>query len=168
MPPFPANGRVPSPSPGAMGLAATLMTTRQRWDSRCCMFPRCETAPRSEDRGNAIVSTEPLHTPFAVELPLERQRRVAVGAGIDVRTPNGLDRLDVLVRTSNHSVPLRRCGFSKARDRARSWLCSTCFERRAHQRVGVRQAACWVATSIRSRQALMKETPSLGPGREVC
>ena len=56
-----------------------------------------------EDRGNAIVSTEPLHTPFAVELPLERQRRVAVGAGIDVRTPNGLDRLDVL---SAHLEPL--------------------------------------------------------------
>jgi endonuclease/exonuclease/phosphatase family metal-dependent hydrolase len=35
-----------------------------------------------EDRGNAIVSTEPLVDPFALELPLERQRRVVVGATI--------------------------------------------------------------------------------------
>jgi endonuclease/exonuclease/phosphatase family metal-dependent hydrolase len=37
-----------------------------------------------EDRGNAIVSTEPLVDPFALELPLERQRRVVVGATIIV------------------------------------------------------------------------------------
>jgi endonuclease/exonuclease/phosphatase family metal-dependent hydrolase len=37
-----------------------------------------------EDRGNAIVSTEPLLDPFALELPLERQRRVVVGAAIVV------------------------------------------------------------------------------------
>lgn len=37
-----------------------------------------------EDRGNAIVSTEPLFDPFALELPLERQRRVVVGAAIVV------------------------------------------------------------------------------------
>jgi endonuclease/exonuclease/phosphatase family metal-dependent hydrolase len=37
-----------------------------------------------EDRGNAIVSTEPLSGALAVELPFARQRRVAVGASIDV------------------------------------------------------------------------------------
>jgi endonuclease/exonuclease/phosphatase family metal-dependent hydrolase len=37
-----------------------------------------------EDRGNAVLSTEPLSGALAVELPLERQRRVAVGASIDV------------------------------------------------------------------------------------
>ena len=56
-----------------------------------------------EDRGNAIVSTERLHAPFAVELPLERQRRVAVGAAIDVRTIDGPDRLDVVTA---HLEPL--------------------------------------------------------------
>ena len=35
-----------------------------------------------EDRGNAILSTLPLQEPFAVELPVARQRRVAVGAYI--------------------------------------------------------------------------------------
>jgi hypothetical protein len=38
----------------------------------------------AEDRGNAIVSSEPLMQPMAFELPFERQRRVAVGAAIDV------------------------------------------------------------------------------------
>ena len=37
-----------------------------------------------EDRGNAILSTEPLSSAVAFELPFERQRRVAVGAAIDV------------------------------------------------------------------------------------
>jgi endonuclease/exonuclease/phosphatase family metal-dependent hydrolase len=37
-----------------------------------------------EDRGNAIIATEPLSGAFAFELPLERQRRVAVGASLDV------------------------------------------------------------------------------------
>src|SRR5687767_6473361 len=37
-----------------------------------------------EDRGNAILSTEPLSSAVAFELPFARQRRVAVGASIDV------------------------------------------------------------------------------------
>jgi endonuclease/exonuclease/phosphatase family metal-dependent hydrolase len=56
-----------------------------------------------EDRGNAIVSTEPLHDLFAHELPLERQRRVAIGASIDVRAGSGVKRLNVL---SVHLEPL--------------------------------------------------------------
>src|SRR5215207_2207069 len=46
-----------------------------------------------EDRGNAIVSTEPLIDPFAFELPFERQRRVAIGAAIRVRSATGVRRL---------------------------------------------------------------------------
>ena len=38
-----------------------------------------------EDRGNAIISTEPLLDPFALELPLARQRRVALGAAVRSR-----------------------------------------------------------------------------------
>lgn len=41
-------------------------------------------AHRREDRGNAILSTEPLAAPCAVELPFERQRRVAVAASVRV------------------------------------------------------------------------------------
>ncbi len=42
-----------------------------------------------EDRGNAIISTEPLLDPFALELPLVRQRRVALGAAVQVQTSGG-------------------------------------------------------------------------------
>ena len=38
-----------------------------------------------EDRGNAILSTEPLQDVRAIELPFGKQRRVAVGATVDVR-----------------------------------------------------------------------------------
>jgi endonuclease/exonuclease/phosphatase family metal-dependent hydrolase len=43
----------------------------------------------AEDRGNAIVSTLPLSEPRLIELPLERQRRVAVVAAIDGRSGAG-------------------------------------------------------------------------------
>jgi endonuclease/exonuclease/phosphatase family metal-dependent hydrolase len=42
-----------------------------------------------EDRGNAILSTVPLQDLTAIELPFERQRRVAVAATISGRTPRG-------------------------------------------------------------------------------
>jgi endonuclease/exonuclease/phosphatase family metal-dependent hydrolase len=60
-------------------------------------------AQMKEDRGNAIVSSQPLQEIFAVELPFERQRRVAVGAAITVRTENGLERLQVV---DTHLEPL--------------------------------------------------------------
>jgi hypothetical protein len=56
-----------------------------------------------EDRGNAILSTEPLVDPLALELPFERQRRVAIGAAIQVRTASGLTRLNVI---DTHLEPL--------------------------------------------------------------
>lgn len=48
-----------------------------------------ESDSRSEDRGNAILATFDLADPIAVELPLGRQRRVAVAA-----TVSGRDSLD--------------------------------------------------------------------------
>lgn len=41
----------------------------------------------AEDRGNAILSTARLHEAGALELPLERQRRVAVAATVMVQAP---------------------------------------------------------------------------------
>lgn len=49
-----------------------------------------------EDRGNAILSTEPLLDPFAIELPLARQRRVALGAAVEVNTASGPKRLELI------------------------------------------------------------------------
>lgn len=43
----------------------------------------------AEDRGNAIVSTLPLHRPTLIELPLERQRRVAIVSGIEGQSRSG-------------------------------------------------------------------------------
>jgi len=43
------------------------------------------------DRGNAIVSTEPLDDLAAIELPFERQRRVAVAAAIRLRDAAGVE-----------------------------------------------------------------------------
>ena len=45
-----------------------------------------------EDRGNAILSTEPLTDLAAIELPFERQRRVAVAATVHVRGWDGPPR----------------------------------------------------------------------------
>ena len=56
-----------------------------------------------EDRGNAIISTEPLLDPLALELPLARQRRVAIAAGVNVRTPGGVKRLELV---NAHLEPL--------------------------------------------------------------
>lgn len=49
-----------------------------------------------EDRGNAIISTEPLLDPLALELPLARQRRVAIAAAVNVRTADGVKRLELV------------------------------------------------------------------------
>ncbi len=51
------------------------------------------TAADARDRGNAILSTEPLSDVRAIELPLGRQRRVAVGATV---TPAGVSALRVI------------------------------------------------------------------------
>jgi endonuclease/exonuclease/phosphatase family metal-dependent hydrolase len=58
----------------------------------------------AEDRGNAIVSTLPLEDPRVVELPLERQRRVAAAATVVGRSARGsrwqLEIVDVHLDTS--------------------------------------------------------------------
>ena len=51
----------------------------------------------AEDRGNAILSTLPLLAPMAVELPLERQRRVAIIAGVSVRPASQLSKILQLI-----------------------------------------------------------------------
>jgi len=56
-----------------------------------------------EDRGSAVVSTEPLLDPLALELPLARQRRVVVGAAVEVRTRRGTEKLVLL---SAHLEPV--------------------------------------------------------------
>lgn len=56
-----------------------------------------ELSGTAEDRGNAIVSTLPLLEPRLIELPLERQRRVAAAAIVEGRSRSGARwRLDLV------------------------------------------------------------------------
>ncbi len=50
----------------------------------------------AEDRGNAIVANVPLVDPIAIELPFEHQRRVAVAAGVPIRSADGSATLRVV------------------------------------------------------------------------
>lgn len=63
-----------------------------------------ESAGLGEDRGNAIVSTLALTRPTLIELPLERQRRVAVVTAVEGRRRTGavwhLDLVDVHLDTT--------------------------------------------------------------------
>lgn len=60
-------------------------------------------AHAQEDRGNAVISTEPFTTAIAQELPLERQRRVAIAVTLDIATTSGPQRL---VLIDAHLEPL--------------------------------------------------------------
>ena len=63
----------------------------------------------SEDRGNAILSTVPLGDLAAIELPFERQRRVAVSATVAGTTPAGSPwRLRVVSAHLDNMVGARR------------------------------------------------------------
>ena len=65
-----------------------------------------------EDRGNAILSTLPLEQLSAVELPFERQRRVAVAATISATSTDGIPwRLRVVSAHLDNLVGLRRGWF---------------------------------------------------------
>lgn len=71
-----------------------------------------------EDRGNAILSTEPLSDLEAIELPFERQRRVAVAATI--RVPGADGRALPMRLASVHldvAASFRRLWFFRARTR---------------------------------------------------
>jgi endonuclease/exonuclease/phosphatase family metal-dependent hydrolase len=62
----------------ALGLSLLYVPSMRNGDARSM-----------EDRGNAILSTLPLHDYTAIELPLERQRRVVVAATLTTRTADG-------------------------------------------------------------------------------
>jgi endonuclease/exonuclease/phosphatase family metal-dependent hydrolase len=79
------------PTPDVVGLA----TQSELW---VAYVPSMRNGPatsvsKREDRGNAILSTEPLRDVVAIELPFGRQRRVAVAATV---TPRG-----------SHAKPIR-------------------------------------------------------------
>jgi endonuclease/exonuclease/phosphatase family metal-dependent hydrolase len=67
------------------GQAEDVRAAARQLDLSLVYVPSMRNGPaRSEDRGNAILSTLPLHDPVAIELPFTRQRRVALGATVDI------------------------------------------------------------------------------------
>jgi endonuclease/exonuclease/phosphatase family metal-dependent hydrolase len=84
-------GAVPSGARFARAVAAPVDPTRsiEALAARAGLFgfyvPSMRNgAGQREDRGNAILSTLPLSDPVAIELPYERQRRVAVSASVSI------------------------------------------------------------------------------------
>jgi endonuclease/exonuclease/phosphatase family metal-dependent hydrolase len=77
---------------GARGTREDAVATARRLGLNAVYIPSMRNgAPEAtnEDRGNAILSTEPLTDVTAVELPLERQRRVAIEATVTLRDAHG-------------------------------------------------------------------------------
>jgi endonuclease/exonuclease/phosphatase family metal-dependent hydrolase len=76
----------------------------------------------AEDRGNAILSTLPLRDVIALELPLARQRRVAVAASTDVVTSNGAGHTLQLVSVHLENRPARGLTGVRERQSQMVWL----------------------------------------------
>jgi endonuclease/exonuclease/phosphatase family metal-dependent hydrolase len=62
------------------GTREDIVATAERLGMSLFYAPSMRNGSDREDRGNAILATVPLLDPFAIELPLESQRRVAIGA----------------------------------------------------------------------------------------
>ena len=68
-----------------------------------------EPTESDEDRGNAILSNLPLHDLAAIELPFERQRRVAIAATVSGLTSRGEEwRLRLVSAHLDNMVGVRR------------------------------------------------------------
>lgn len=76
----------------------------------------------AEDRGNAILSTLPLRDVVALELPVVRQRRVAVAAVVDVPLSNGRVHALQLVSVHLENRPARGLTGVQERGEQMAWL----------------------------------------------
>jgi endonuclease/exonuclease/phosphatase family metal-dependent hydrolase len=78
--------------------------------------PSMRNGAGDEDRGNAILSTLPFDDPIVIELPFERQRRVAIAARVHGRTSAGRPwQLRVVTTHLDTSPALTRGGPAQAR-----------------------------------------------------
>lgn len=109
-----ARGDVPSridPSPPA-GLRQDIVSVARDLGLALFYVPSMRNGPengdRAEDRGNAILSTLPLSDFRAIELPFERQRRVAIAAAVAVSDDRGTSRLLVSSAHLDATAGLRR------------------------------------------------------------
>lgn len=80
--------------------------------------PAMRNGPRDEDRGNAILATLPLSEVQVIELPFERQRRVAIVATVRAATQAGAPwPLQVATTHFDTGLALTRGGPAAARGR---------------------------------------------------
>jgi endonuclease/exonuclease/phosphatase family metal-dependent hydrolase len=108
--------------PNAIGRHPDASVSITEWARRlelnALYVPSMRNGLDNEDRGNAIVSSLPLDDALVIELPFERQRRVAVSSAIRLRTNEGSERrLRVVSAHFDTSVALWRGGPAKARRR---------------------------------------------------
>lgn len=119
--PRPGGGPTPGRTIRRRHLSADVAGLAARHGLALLYVPSMRNGPARvlhEDRGNAILSTEPLSELEAIELPFERQRRVAVAATIRVAGADG--RAQDLRLASVHldvAASFRRLWFFRARTR---------------------------------------------------
>ena len=82
-----ASAQMPTP-PG--GIRRGITATARALGLSLLYVPSMRNGQAAEDRGNAILSSSGLEDLEAIELPLERQRRVAIACRIRVRGPTPL------------------------------------------------------------------------------
>jgi endonuclease/exonuclease/phosphatase family metal-dependent hydrolase len=91
--------------------------------------PAMRNGSGREDRGNAILSTLPFDRPTVIELPFERQRRLALAARVHGRSSSGTEwRLRVATMHLDTSPALWRGGPAQARLRQTRALVSALSE----------------------------------------
>jgi endonuclease/exonuclease/phosphatase family metal-dependent hydrolase len=109
---------LPSVIGGTPGRASSVPEVARTLGMNLLYVPSMRNGPGDEDRGNAILSTLRLDDPAAIELPFERQRRVAVSATVELRARDGSEkRLRVATAHFDTSMALLRGGPSEARAR---------------------------------------------------
>jgi endonuclease/exonuclease/phosphatase family metal-dependent hydrolase len=94
---IPANVRIGVPSRIAVdppsGKREDILATATRLGLALVYIPSMRngvgTRGSREDRGNAVLSSLPLQDPLAIELPIERQRRVIAGVTVQAESTSG-------------------------------------------------------------------------------
>jgi endonuclease/exonuclease/phosphatase family metal-dependent hydrolase len=118
-----------------------------------------------EDRGNAIIATLPLRAPTIVELPFERQRRVAATAVVEGRTRSGSAwRLRVADVHLDTALALTRGGPLAARRRQAAALVEALAEA-AEDTVLGGDFNTWFGSREPALKTLRLAFPDAGPDR---
>jgi endonuclease/exonuclease/phosphatase family metal-dependent hydrolase len=109
---------VPRRLPGALD-APDIVAQAAELGLHAAYVPSMRNGRLTEDRGNAVLASVPLADPVAIELPLEHQRRVAVGAALRLAGRSGVGTLRVVSAHLTTRTGPRRLWLAAAGARAR-------------------------------------------------